>query len=59
MMKIKGDKSVQACIQSKLQRETKWKNKSSNVCQGADMIAQLVENRTYKCHTKATHQQNT
>ena len=46
MMKIKGDKSVQACIQSKLQHETKWKSKSSTVCKGADMIAQLVENRT-------------
>ena len=54
MMQIKGDKSVKACIQSKLQRETKWKNKFSTACKSADMIAKLVENGTIQISHEGT-----
>ena len=42
LMQIKGDKTVQACIQSKLQRESRWTNKSSTVCKSYKIIAQIV-----------------
>ena len=50
LMKIKGDKTVRACITSKLERETKWKRKSSTICKSEERIAQIVENNTTQSH---------
>jgi hypothetical protein len=42
LMTLKGDKTVQACIKSKLARESKWKRKSSTIVKSNSIIAQLV-----------------
>ena len=55
LMQIKGDTTVQACIQSKIQRESKWTKKSSTVCKSSKMIAQIVANSA----TQTTQERNT
>ena len=54
LMEIKGDKSVQACIQSKLQRESKWTSKSSTICKSSEMIAQLVASNSIQTSEENT-----
>ena len=46
LMKFKGDKTVEACIQSKLERESKWKKKSSTIVKSNLTIAKIVTNGT-------------
>ena len=46
LMKMKGDKTVQTCIQSKLERESSWIKKSSTIVKSNETIAQLVANGT-------------
>ena len=44
LMRMKGDTTVNACIDSKLERETKWSKKSSTSAKSQDLIATIVEN---------------
>ena len=46
LMTIKGDSTVNACIRSKIQRESKWKRKVSTTVKSQKLIARLVENGT-------------
>ena len=44
MMRIKGDIIVNKCLDSKINRETKWKKKSSTVVKCNNIVAELVKN---------------
>ena len=44
MMSIKGDIIVNKCLDSKINRETKWKKKSSTVVKCNNIVAELVKN---------------
>ena len=44
LMRMKGDKNVNVCLDSKLKREKKWKKKSSTAVKVNNMIVNLVEN---------------
>ena len=46
LMKMKGDQTVQICIESKLERESKWVKKSSTIVKSNKTIAQLAANGT-------------
>ena len=41
---MKGDKTVNACIESKLERERSWSKKSSTAVKSDSMIAPIVKN---------------
>ena len=45
-MKMKGDQTVQICIESKLEQESKWVKKSSKIVKSNKTIAQLAANGT-------------
>ena len=44
LMRMKGDKTVNACIESKLERERSWSKKSSTAVKSDSMIAPTVKN---------------
>ena len=44
LMRMKGDITVNACIESKLERESKWSKKSSTAVKCQNMIAPIVKN---------------
>jgi hypothetical protein len=41
-MTLKGNKTVQSCLQSKLERKSKWTRKSSTIVKSTNMIVELV-----------------
>jgi hypothetical protein len=44
LMRLKGDKSVNSCLDSKIERESQWKKKSSTCVKSDTIVAQVVEN---------------
>ena len=44
LMRMKGDETVNACIDSQLERESTWRNKSSTAVKSNTLIAPIVEN---------------
>ena len=42
LMRLKGDKTVNSCINSKVDRESKWKKKSSTTIKSDHIVAQVV-----------------
>ena len=45
MMRLKGDEVVNRCLDSKINREEKWKNKYSTATECNKIFAKLVEER--------------
>ena len=43
LMRMKGDETVNACIDSKIEREGNWSRKSSTIVKSQDIIAKLVK----------------
>ena len=58
LMKLKGDQTVNACIESKLKRESKWKKKSSTIVKSNYLIANLVATNQIRTTTSATTRHN-
>ena len=57
LMKLKGDEIVNACIDSKIKRETKWKKKSSTIVESNTLIENLVATNSISLTTSASTRQ--
>ena len=45
LMRMKGDQTVNACLDSKIEREENWSRKSSSILKSQETIAKLVEKK--------------
>ena len=53
-MKLKGDKTVNPYIESKLKRESNWKKKSSTIVENNSVLANIVATNQKRNTTSAT-----